>query len=171
MKIAKIIMLITCLLTAAFLHGCGNKSTAASQKTLSVSQAGSTEIKKEAGAAKMQGKVIKITVGDKQLRATLEDNAATRALMQKMPMTLNMENLYAREMCYRYGQGGLPTDKLRSDNYQVGDIAYWPPRGSLVILYAQNGEQFERQQIGHIDKGVEIFNNSGTQNVTFELVK
>jgi hypothetical protein len=101
----------------------------------------------------------------------LEDNAATRALIKKLPMTLPMQNLYSREMCYRYGQGGLPTDKLRSDHYEVGDIAYWPPRGSLVILYKQNGEEFERQQIGHIDQGVEIFENAGNKQVMFELAE
>ena len=113
---------------------------------------------------------IKITVGDTELFATLEDNATTRALIEQMPMTLSMDDLYGREMCYRYGANALPTDSLRSDGYEVGDIAYWPPRGSLVILYKQNGEQFERQHLGHIDSGVEVFENTGDADVTFELV-
>lgn len=113
---------------------------------------------------------IKITVGDTELFATLEDNATTRALVEKMPMTLPMSDLYGREMCYRYGADALPTDELRSDGYEVGDIAYWPPRGSLVILYEQNGEQFERQHIGHISEGVEVFATTGDADVTFEVV-
>lgn len=112
---------------------------------------------------------IKITVGDTELFATFEDNATTRALVEQMPMTLSMSDLYGREMCYRYGAGALPTDELRSDGYEVGDIAYWPPRGSLVILYEQNGEQFERQHIGHISEGVEIFAETGDAEVTFEV--
>ena len=121
----------------------------------------------EKGEEAMQ---IKITVGDTELYATLEDNATTRALMEQMPMTLSMSDLYGREMCYRYGANALPTDSLRSDGYEVGDIAYWPPRGSLVILYAQNGEQFERQHLGHIDSGVEVFKNTGDADVTLEVV-
>ena len=117
----------------------------------------------------MKEKNIKITVNGKVLHARLEDNATTRALVKKMPMTLPMSDLYSREMCYRYGGGALPTDNLRSDHYEVGDICYWPPRGSLVILYAQNGEEFERQQVGHIDSGVEIFEHTGDAKVTFEL--
>lgn len=113
---------------------------------------------------------IKITVGGTELYATLEDNATTKALIEKMPMTLSMDDLYGREMCYRYGANALPTDELRSDGYEVGDLAYWPPRGSLVILYKQNGEEFERQHLGHIDSGVEIFENTGDADVTFELV-
>ena len=113
---------------------------------------------------------IKITVGDTELFATLEDNATTRALIERMPMTLSMDDLYGREMCYRYGANALPTDSLRSDGYEVGDIAYWPPRGSLVILYEQNGEQFERQHLGHIDSGVEVFATTGDVDVTFEVI-
>ena len=113
---------------------------------------------------------VKITVGDTELIATLENNATTQAIMEQMPMTLPMMDLYGREMCYRYGAYALPTDNMRSDGYEVGDIAYWAPGGSLVILYAQNGEQFERQHLGHIDSGVEVFENTGDVDVTFELM-
>ncbi len=113
---------------------------------------------------------IKITVGDTELYARLEDNVTTHALMEQKPMTLPMSDLYGIEMCYRYGANALPTDYLRSDGYEIGDIAYWPPRGSLVILYEQNGEQFERQHLGHIDSGVEIFESTGDIDVTFERI-
>ena len=113
---------------------------------------------------------VKITVGETELIAVMEDNATTQAIIEQMPMTLSMMDLYEREMCYRYGAYALPTDNLRSDGYAVGDIAYWAPGGSLVILYKQNGEQFERQHLGHIDSGVEIFESTGDVDVTFELV-
>ena len=113
---------------------------------------------------------VKITVGDTELTATLENNATTQAIIEQMPMTLPMMDLYGREMCYRYGAYALPTDNMRSDGYEVGDIAYWAPGGSLVILYAQNGEQFERQHLGHIDSGVEVFEDTGDVDVTFELM-
>ncbi len=160
----------------------GQESVGASQgsaeKTVvsSSAQASATEAvpeEKVQTAAKEKDNVkeqkIKIAVNGKVLHARLEDNATTRALIQKMPMTLPMSDLYSREMCYRYGDGALPTENLRSDHYEVGDICYWPPRGSLVILYAQNGEEFERQQVGHIDSGVEIFEHTGDAKVTFEL--
>lgn len=114
---------------------------------------------------------VKITVGETELTAVFEDNTTSRALVEQMPMTLPMMDLYGREMCYRYGGGTFETDTLRYDRYEVGDIAYWPPAGSLVILYKQNGEEFERQQIGHIDEGVDVFDNIGDVDVTFELVE
>ncbi len=113
---------------------------------------------------------IKISVNGTELTAVLENNATTRALVEQMPMTLPMRDLYDREMCYNYGSGAFPTETLRNDSYQVGDIIYWPTAGSFVILYRQNGEQFSRQHLGHIESGVEVFETTGDTNVTFELI-
>lgn len=112
---------------------------------------------------------VKITTGSTALYADFEDNATARELVERMPFTVPMMDLYGREMCYRYGSGALDTQALRRDRYEVGDIAYWPPAGSLVILYEQNGERFERQQVGHIDSGVEVFETTGDAEVTFEV--
>jgi hypothetical protein len=114
---------------------------------------------------------IKITAKDKTVTAVMENNVTVQAFVKKLPVTLPMQNLYSREMCYHYGSGSLPTDKLRSDGYQVGDIIYWPPRGSFVILYVQNGELFERQHMGRTKDNVDFFRNAGDVDVTFELLK
>lgn len=111
---------------------------------------------------------IKIKVGDKELSATLQNNATTRAFVAKLPLTLPMMDLYGREMCYRFTDA-LPTDNVRSRGYEVGEIVYWPPRHSFVIMYAQNGEHFDMQQLGKIDSGVEIFESTGDTDVTFSL--
>jgi hypothetical protein len=167
----KKVLIFAVLFMLAIMAGCaGNNSAASADAAKGNSAKKDTSVVVQEGA-KMQGTKIKITVDGKVLNATLEDNATTRALVKKMPITVKMDNLYEREMCYHYGQGGLPTDKLRSDGYQVGDIIYWPPRGSLVILYAQNGEKFERQQLGHISDKVDMFVNAGSKEVKFELDK
>lgn len=80
-----------------------------------------------------------------------------------------MTDLYAREMCYRFEEE-LSTDNLREDGYETGDLAYWLLRHSFVILYDQNGGEFSRQYLGHIDSGVEIFRDTGDTEVTFELL-
>lgn len=162
------------LLLLCGLVGCGQAAEVA--ETPNEPEAGTADEPAEAAPQEETEQVeeavqIRITVGDTELYATLEDNATTEAWIAEMPMTLSMSDLYGREMCYRYGSGAFPTDSLRSDGYEVGDIAYWAPRGSLVILYAQNGEQFERQHIGHIDSGVEVFAETGDADVTFEVVE
>lgn len=111
---------------------------------------------------------IKLTVNGQSLYATLEDNATTRALVAKLPLTLPMMDLYGREMCYRFPDA-LPTDDARTQGYEVGEIVYYPPMHSLVIMYAQNGERFQMQKLGSIDGNVSIFNNIGDVDVTWSM--
>ena len=85
-----------------------------------------------------------------------------------MPVTYSMQNLYNREMCFRMGAGSLPTKEAKDTGYKVGDISYWPPMGSLVILYSQNGEVFKQQPIGHTDDDISFFANMGTTPIIFE---
>ena len=106
---------------------------------------------------------IKITAGKHVLVA--------RALWNKLPQTYSMQNLYEREMCFRMGKGSLPAKEAKYTGYKIGDISYWPPRGSLVILYAQNGEIFEQQPIGHIADDVTFFKNLGDTKIKFERVE
>lgn len=116
--------------------------------------------------------LVNITVnGERTITAQFEDNATTRELINRMPFTIGMDNLYGREMCHRYGWGGLPTDDARDRDYRVGDISYWPPMGSLVILYQQNGEIFEQQSIGHIDGDVSFFGQLASAQVAFAVKK
>lgn len=119
---------------------------------------------REKGEALMR---IQITANGRTWQAELEDSPAARALAAKMPLTLSMRDLYGRELCCRLGAGALPVSALHSDGYAVGDIAYCPPMGSLVILYAQNGEHFERQHLGRVLGDLDGLAASGDTDVTF----
>jgi len=126
-----------------------------------------------ADTAGAEGKKIKINITAKgvTMTALLDDNPAARTLVKKFPMTVNMQDLYDREMCFRMGKGALPKSEERSDRYEVGDIIYWPPMGSLVILYAQNREEFDRIHLGHITGSFDVFKNAGDMDVTWQLAK
>ena len=114
---------------------------------------------------------MRITVGDQVLTATLIDNATTRALMEKMPMTLSMMDLYGREMCYRFPED-LPAEEAGYDSFDVGDISYWTPWHSFVIVYAESGESIDNlQRVGTVDEGVEFFATTGDATVTFEMIE
>ena len=167
-------MLVTgvLLVVGMLAGGCGSAQSSQGGQSQPAAQPGKTAAAQEntaKGPVDLKHAKLKITVGDQVLWATVEDNATMRALAQKLPLTLDMQNLSGREMCYRFGAGTFPTEKTRSDRYAVGDLVYWAPRGSFVILYKQNGEEFERQQLGHIDQGVELFDGAGDKKVTFEL--
>ncbi|MCD8089410.1 MAG: hypothetical protein LUD81_02095 [Clostridiales bacterium] len=111
---------------------------------------------------------IILTVGTTELEATLYDNSTTRELISRLPLTLPMMDLYCREMCYRFADE-LPTDDVQDSSYEVGEIVYWPPGHSFVIMYTQNGEVFEMQKLGYVDSGVEIFETTGDIEVKIEL--
>lgn len=113
---------------------------------------------------------LKITVEDVVLTADLYDNATTRELVSRLPLTLPMKDLYEREMVYRF-EKPLPAEEEKREGYKIGDISYWSPWHSFVIFYKQNGEINDWQKIGRIDSGVEIFEKTGDQEVTFELLK
>ena len=148
---------------ALFMTGCG---TSAAVEHVDKPADKSAEIVDKLASKALR---LKITAGDKILFATLEDNATVRDFLRKLPTTLLMQNLYGREMCYRYGAGGLAESSTRNDGYEVGDLIYWPPGGSLVILYKQNGELFERVQLGHVDGDLNFFDGAGDVEITFEL--
>lgn len=112
---------------------------------------------------------IKVKFGSRELSATLLNNATTRAFVERLPITLPMLDLYNREMCYRFPEA-LPTDDVSTCGYEVGEIVYYPPMHSFVIMYAQNGEHFSMQKLGKISSGVEAFRNTCDIDVTFELV-
>lgn len=114
---------------------------------------------------------VKISAEEYVLTATLNDNAGARAFWEKLPLTVSMQNLYGREMCYRFGAGTLPEGDVAYAGYDVDDLSYWPPRGSLVILYEQNGEVFEQVKLGHIDGDVSFFAKMGTTKIKFERAK
>lgn len=114
---------------------------------------------------------IKITIKDKEFTAVFSDNATTKEMIEKMPFEVQMQDLYERELCYRFGGGAFSVDETTSTGYEIGDIAYWPPRGSLVILYEQNGEKFERVHLGKIEQSVESLKNIGDVKVKFEVLR
>lgn len=157
-KLISIIFALAVALTTACATGNGADASSASSQSA----------KPNGGETLEKTYNVKITAGSKVLHAKFYDNAATRALLAKMPFTYSMQNLYSREMCYRMGHGALSTLEAADTGYEIGDISYWPPAGSLVILYKQNGEVFEQQPIGHTDDDVSFFSGMGTTKVTFE---
>ncbi|MGQ9452145.1 cyclophilin-like fold protein [Leclercia sp. TB492] len=119
--------------------------------------------------AEAEGIRVKITAGDQVMTATFYDNATTRALVSRFPLTLPMEDLYGREMCYRFPDA-LPANETQTSGYELGDIVYWAPRHSFVIMYKQNGEKISNlQKVGRIHAGAGHFSHTGDIQVKFEL--
>jgi hypothetical protein len=115
---------------------------------------------------------VRITVGETELIATFADNATSQALIEKMPMTLPMMDLYGREMCYRFTGEDIPAEEAQYGSFDVGKILYWTPWRSFVIVYAESGEEIDDlQYVGMIEEGVDVFADTGDIDVTFETIE
>lgn len=145
----------------------GNQNDISNERS-DLSKNESIEKLEENNMSTIQGKVL---VGDQELKAEFYDNATTQALLRDFPLTIMMMDLYSREMCYRFDEA-LPANEAETSGYEVGDIAYWPPRHSFVIFYKQNNEVIsDLQKVGRITSGVEVFEKNGDIEVTFETTE
>lgn len=113
---------------------------------------------------------IDVTDGKNRWTLVLEDNATARALTAKLPLTLDFADLYGRELCYRFREA-LPANEVRVRGYRPGEVIYWPPRHSLVIMYAQNGETFDMQTVGRIEGDLAALAAAGDVTLTLTLEK
>lgn len=114
-------------------------------------------------------KRIKISLNGKSFIANFDDNKTADAIIEKMPLRLDMMNLYSRELTYRFTKA-LPANEPKTIGYSVGDIAYWLPRHSFVIFYKQTGEVIsELQKVGHINDGEKLLQLNMGSSVELKL--
>lgn len=113
---------------------------------------------------------ITLSFAGQRVEASLEDNATTTALRQRLPLTLRMQNRYGRELVHRLADP-LPAQEAGTRSYTVGQIAYWTPLCSFVLFYAQNGEVIDNlQPVGHVDGSSDVFADLGDIDITFDLI-
>jgi len=125
------------------------------------------------GASGAAADEIKIKVSGEGLefQGILADNETSRAFVKLLPLSLDMQNLYGREMVDRLGAGALPvgTDGVRRDNFEAGDLIY--RRGSVVILWRQDGDTFERVQLGCLQGDMSVFERIQNAKITISLAE
>lgn len=111
---------------------------------------------------------VTLTIGDKVYRARFCDNAAAEALMEQMPMVLDMEELHGNEK-YHYLSDSLPTDTESIGSIRAGDIMLF---GSdcLVLFYEDFQTTFSYTRIGHLEDpaGISEILGSGLAKVSFD---
>ena len=90
-----------------------------------------------------------IEVGDKSFIATLYDNETVTALIEMLPLTLNMSELNGNEKYY-YLDDTLPTDSQRPSGIKEGDIMLYGS-SCLVLFYESFSTSYSYTPVGHID--------------------
>ena len=136
------------LLAAMSLSGCGgadedgDQATGASEaSTPSPSPSPSpSSADQDAGAA--DGTPIRITFGDTELTARLQDNAPARDLDAQLPLTLTFRDHNNVEKSAPLPRELSLDGAPEGHDPAAGDIGYWAPDGDLVFYYDSDAPLF-----------------------------
>ena len=113
-----------------------------------------------------ESRAISVSVGGKRFAAVVENTATGRAFLEKLPLTISMNELNGNEK-YCYGVT-LPTNASRCDAIAAGDLMLY---GSdcLVLFYGAAGG-YSYTRIGRLvsTDGLAEALGSGDATVTFE---
>nr|WP_321357231.1 cyclophilin-like fold protein [uncultured Draconibacterium sp.] len=113
---------------------------------------------------------IKITVGGKELTATMENNETAKDLVSLFPLTVTLEDYANTEKIF------YPDQKLSTANApsgykpSVGDITYYAPWGDIAIFYKDFDFASGLINLGQIDGDISALTGSKNVEATFELM-
>ena len=101
-----------------------------------------------AQAAERGGINITLSMGKKIFQAKLDDNAAARAFIKLLPVTLDMSELNGNEY-YKYLDNSLPVKSSKTSAINAGDIKLY---GSdcVVIFYKSFTTSYSYTPLGKI---------------------
>ena len=110
---------------------------------------------------------IKITVGDEVFSAKLYNNVTAKAFIEKLPMTLNMNELNGNEKYY-YLSDSLPVDSQRQESIHTGELMLYGAN-CLVLFYDSFSTSYSYTPLGSVDNptGLAEALGSGNVQVTF----
>lgn len=114
---------------------------------------------------------IKITVASKTFTATLENNASAKELIERMPFTVNMQELNGNEKYYQFPDS-FPSDPSSFDTIKAGDLMLYQS-DYLVVFYENHSTTYDYTRLGVIDNadGLAEALGSGSAQVTFEAAE
>lgn len=128
--------------------------------------AGREESETSEGAAS----VIGITVGGRRITATMEDNAAARDLLSRLPLEVTLNDYNNTTEKIFYPDPALTLDGVpRGCAPSPGDITVYAPWGNVAIFCKSWPHSNDLIKIGRIDgEGIEALRVAGDIQVTFE---
>ena len=114
---------------------------------------------------------IKLTVNGNEIFVRLDDNVASKELLEMLPLTLTFEDFNSTEKIATL-PSELSTEGLPSGyTPKVGDFSYYAPWGNLSIFYEDFRYSNSLYKLGTIESGTEILGNmNGNFEVTIERV-
>ena len=112
--------------------------------------------------------LVRISVGDTILSATVWDNSATRSLLDQLPLTLEFSDYGGREMIAEPPQPLSMDGMPEADAPLAGELSYYAPSGSISLAYEDLGRWDGAARLGRIDGDLPVIRNQ-TEPVTVTL--
>jgi hypothetical protein len=112
---------------------------------------------------------MKITIGSRTFRATLENSPTVAKFKALLPLSLRMTELNGNEKYYHFSTR-LPTDAISPGTIQSGDLMLYG-NNTLVLFYKTFETSYSYTRLGRIDdpSGLADAIGKGNVSVTFEL--
>lgn len=92
---------------------------------------------------------MQIIIGSQTFTATLFDTETSRALMDRLPMTVDMDELHGNEKYYYFSQG-LPIATQQETPIDTGDIKLFG-NDCLVLFYEDVSNAYAYTSLGRVD--------------------
>ena len=128
------------------------------QKQTGIKQAARVQQKNwPGGVINLSRARVRITLGDKVLWASVEDNATTHALVGELPITLALKDLDGQTAVYYQDVDQFPTDNLQMGGYKAGDIVFWPEKDRFCAVLQKRRTPVYRAGTGSRRKAIAAF--------------
>ena len=113
---------------------------------------------------------MNITVGDRTITATMEDNAAARDFLSRLPLEVTLKDYNQTTEKIFYPSPALTTAGTARGCVPIpGDITIYAPWGNVAIFCKNGSRSNDLIKIGHIDgDGIEAVRVAGDVRVKFE---
>lgn len=173
-RVLSAVILVMLILSGCAAQSQSERSTEAFSKSTegkSSTEMNETETETETKNDMSTEQKIKITVGSKTFTATLENNASAKELVERMPFTVNMQELNGNEKYYQFPDS-FPSDPRSFDTIKAGDLMLYQS-DYLVVFYEDHSTTYDYTRLGVIDNadGLAEALGSGSAQVTFEVAE
>lgn len=110
---------------------------------------------------------ITATINEIEYEIILEDNNTTRAFMDLLPLTIQMDDLNNNEK-YFYLDAALPSDSYNPGTIQPGDFMLYG-NNCIVLFYKSFQSNFSYTKLGTFENinGLQVIAESTSIEVTF----
>ncbi|WP_434702337.1 hypothetical protein J3P85_15710 [Pseudomonas sp. Z1-12] len=113
--------------------------------------------------SKTENRVMWMTVGEQRFAITLADNAATRAFVTLLPLTVAMSDLNRNEKYATLPQA-LPAEASKPGTIRNGDLMLYGT-DTLVVFYTNFNSTYAYTRLGQVDDTAKLAQALGRRDV------